>query len=209
MSDWKSAQKWELNWHSNCVNSFHEEEKQLVYAEKMGLVRKPTPKTPYNFDLEGKNILDIGGGAYSLLLKCVDYSMCCVADPLMDKYPEWVILRYKEAFISPLAIKGEDILKHNFGSVVFDEVWIYNVLEHCENPEKVIKNARKLGKIVRLFEWVETRINEGHIHSLSVLDLNKWLGGDGKVELIKRGGAVGKAYYGIFKGDDYASSSSE
>jgi len=70
---WQKAQKWEQEWHKNCVNSLNEEQKQIIYARKMGLVLSPTPKTPFNFDLKGKSILDIGGGPYSLLLKCVNF----------------------------------------------------------------------------------------------------------------------------------------
>ena len=92
--NWKKAQEWEADWHGNCINSLNEEQKQIVYAEKMGLTLSPTPKTPYNFDLNGKSILDIGGGAYSLLLKCVNFTDSYVADPLVNRYPEWVIRRY-------------------------------------------------------------------------------------------------------------------
>jgi SAM-dependent methyltransferase len=199
MNKWEQAQTWEESWHGNCINSFHEEEKQLVYAEKMGLIRTPTPKTPYNFDLQGKSILDIGGGECSLLLKCVNYSNAMVVDPLMSKYPEWVISRYNTANIKTLTSKGEDIKIEDS----FDECWIYNVLEHCENPEKVIKNALRLGNIVRAFEWINTTTNIGHIHSLTEEKLNKWFEGEGKVEDINKNGAVGTAWYGIFKGRHY------
>lgn len=202
-TDWEKAQDWEMAWHDNCINSFHEEEKQLVYAEKMGLVRKPTPKTPVNFDLGGISVLDIGGGAYSLLLKCVNFSEATVADPLMHRYPKWVLERYKELGVTPLSAKGEDL--ENAKPV--DEVWIYNVLEHCEDPYKVVQNAKKLGKIIRFFEWIDTTrgVNVGHIHAFTRDKLNKWLGGEGKVEMFNRSGAVGKGYFGIFLGDNYAS----
>ena len=174
---WERAIAWEQGWWDDCVNTHHEEEKQLVYAEKIGLVRKPTPKTPYNFDFNNESVLDIGGGAVSILLKCVNFSEAIVVDPLLDRHPSWVGERYKAHGIGTVCAKGEDI--GDMGKV-FDNILIYNVLEHCEDPEKIISNARKLGKIIRIFEWVETRVNEGHIHSLSVLDLNRWLDGEGK-----------------------------
>lgn len=206
MNEWQTAQEWEQAWHDNCINSFHEEEKQMVYAEKMGLVKVRTAKSPHNYNLEGKNILDIGGGAYSLLLKCLNIgSYTTVIDPLMNKHPDWVRERYECLGVTPLAMKGEDV-DEAFQDVTFDEVWMYNVLEHVEDPEKIVKNAKKLGKIIRIFEWVDTRVNIGHIHSLSEENLNKWLGGFGKCEVIARGGANGKCYYGIFLGDKYATS---
>lgn len=205
MTDWEKAQNWEHNWHGNCVNSFHEEEKQLVYAEKMGLVKISTPKSPHNFNLENKRILDIGGGAYSLLLKCLNIGAdSFVIDPLMDRHPLWVKERYKSLGINTLSLKGEDI---DSFLPIFDEVWIYNVLEHTEDPEKIIQNAQKISKLIRVFEWLDTRINEGHIHSLSEEKMNFWLQGFGQTEQIARGGAYGKCYYGIFLGEHYATPS--
>lgn len=200
---WEKAQVWEAEWHGKCLNSLNEELKQLVYAEKMGLIPTPTPKTPYNFDLKGKRILDIGGGAYSLLLKCVNYSYgTMVVDPLMVTFPAWVTERYEEAGIEYDALKGEELELEGF-----DEVWIYNVLQHTTEPKKVIENALRAGKVVRIFEWVETGTNIGHLHDLNEKDLNEWLGGEGKVENIDKNNAVGKCYYGVFKGNNYETSS--
>lgn len=217
MTEWEKAQAWELNWHDNCINSLYEEEKQIVYAEKMGLIRTPNSKTPYVFDLKGASVLDIGGGAYSLLLKCINFhDMTFVTDPLMDKYPEWVKKRYESVGISTLNYKGEDVIKYGFYSCkdketkklepfVFDMCLIYNVLEHCEDPKKVIENALNMSKEVRIFEWINTSlgVNNGHIHSFTEQQLNEYLGGEGKTEMIKRGGAMGKGYWGIFRGKHY------
>jgi 2-polyprenyl-3-methyl-5-hydroxy-6-metoxy-1,4-benzoquinol methylase len=208
MNEWQKAQDWEQAWHDNCINSFHEEEKQMVYAEKMGLIKVSTAKSPHNYNLENKKILDIGGGGYSLLLKCLNIGEgSIVSDPLMSKHPDWVRQRYLSLGVIPAAFKGEDLVD-NLNGFIFDEVWLYNVLEHVENPEKIISNAKKLGKVIRIFEWLDTRINVGHIHSLEEVSLNNWLDGYGKVENIARGGANGKCYYGLFLGDHYVAPSS-
>ena len=81
----------------------------------------------------------------------------------------------------------------------FDEAWIYNVLQHTENPKKVIENAQRVANTIRIFEWVNTGINIGHIHNLTESKLNEWLGGYGKVETFNgQWNCYGKAYYGIF-----------
>lgn len=195
---WKKAQKWEREWHGSCVNSLGEELKQLTYAEYMGLKRTPNPKTAYSFDLQGKSIVDIGSGPYSLLLKCVNFQGIAV-DPLMASFPGWVKGRYIEHGVFPITAQGEKI--DLIGDT--DEVWIYNVLEHTYDPEKIIKNAKKISKIIRIFEWLDTPPSIGHPQTLRREKLDLWLGGEGKVEEIRRGGAVGRAYYGIFKGDRY------
>lgn len=203
MSDiWEKAQKFEIEWWGDCLNTYGEEEKQLVYAGRMGLKRSPKPGTPYNFDVMGRKILDVGGGVCSLLNKCTGVEVgSLVVDPILKKAPQWVRDRYISVGIIPLGMKAEDI---DTGELVtFDEVWIYNVLQHTEDPALICKNARKLGKIVRIFEWVDTETNEGHPHTLTEKSLNEWLGGEGKTEVLNQNTLRGKCYYGIFKGDSY------
>lgn len=194
---WEEATKWEAEWHGNCVNSLGEEYKQIAYARRMGLKPFHNGKSPFNFNLNGASVLDIGGGPYSLLLKCENRGTCVVADPC--DYPSWVNQRYIMAGITLAKVKGEDLDKVSPGHP-FDEVWIYNCLQHTEDPEKIVQNARKLGKIVRLFEWIETGVADGHLHNLTEEKLNAWLGGTGKVERINENTAVGLCYFGIFIG---------
>lgn len=189
--NWQKAQQWEQSWWGNCVNTYGEETKQLLYAAKMGLKTFHDGKSPFNIDMGGARVLDIGGGPSSLLLKCVNVHGT-VIDPL--PVPEWVKLRYEVADISHLFVRGEDC---DAGG--YDECWIYNVLQHTENPEKVIHNARHAAELIRLFEWIDTPTNEGHPHSLSKDVLDRWLGGEGKVEHLNNvNTCTGKAYYGIF-----------
>jgi hypothetical protein len=195
MQTWKDATNWEAEWHGNCINSYWEETKQLVYAKKMGL--KPemiNGKYPV-YNMNGVSVLDVGGGAYSMLLKCVNVTGV-VIDPC--DYPSWVYKRYEEAGIKVYKEMGETKL-----DIQVDECWVYNCLQHTKNPEMVIKNVLSYCKILRLFEWIENGISEGHLHNLKEKELNKWLGGYGKVDDLNENGCVGKCYNGIFKGDRY------
>lgn len=187
------AQDFEKDWWGTCQNTYGEEEKQLAYAARMGLSFFHNRKSPYNIDLQGRSVLDIGGGPSSLLLKCENSGFTAVVDPC--DYPEWVHQRYEEASISYTKEQGEKIVKPK---ITFDEVWIYNVLQHTESPETIINNAKAAGKIIRIFEWIDTITNQGHPHSLNEKDLNKWLGGEGKTEMLNQTGLYGRCYYGIF-----------
>ena len=189
---WEDDQKWEQNWWGDCLNTWGEEQKQRHYAERMGLVELSNSQFSFYYNLDGKTVLDIGGGPVSLLLKCVNFGVSTVIDPL--PYPDWIAARYKHAQIFYRQQKGEDIEDGNF-----DEVWIYNVLQHVVDPEKIIQNARRAGKIIRLFEWLEIGVAPGHPHNLLEDKMNEWLGGQGKTGFT--GG--GKEYYGIFLGDTY------
>lgn len=189
--NWNEDSIWEKVWWGNCSNTYGEEEKQLVYAEKMGIKTYHNGNSPYNFAVSGK-ILDIGGGPVSMLLKCPN-AQGTVYDPC--DYPDWIADRYHVAGIFYDKRRGEDI-----NQTGFDEVWFYNVLQHTEDPEKICKNALKAGKLVRVFEWIENGISKGHPHNLTEKGLNEWLEGVGKVEKLNTPTCKGLAYYGIFKG---------
>lgn len=194
----KETSDWEKDWWGNCANTLGEEIKQLIYAQKMGLGWYHNGKSPHNINVHGKRILDIGGGPVSMLLKCENLGpTSVVADPC--KYPKWVAARYAEAEIIYLQTKGEELDK--VIDSTFDEVWIYNVLQHVDKPQKIIQNARKLGSLVRIFEWVDQGVTPGHPHNLLSENLNRWLEGEGRIEMLDLPTLKGKAYYGIFPGN--------
>lgn len=195
MDKWKSAQRWEGLWWANCSNTFGEEMKQLLYAQKMGLVQAPDANTPFRFDLKGISVLDVGGGPCSLLLKCVNVRGK-VIDPL--KFPNWVERRYKAAGIGYERTKAEDMRERGW-----DEAWVYNVIQHSDNPQVVIRKMRLAAKVIRIFEWIGTPMNVGHPHTLTEARLNRWLKGEGKIEEIRgQNNCWGQAYYGVFVGKE-------
>lgn len=191
---WDTAQKWEGDWWSTCHNTLGEELKQMLYANRMGLKTFHDGKSPYNIDLEGKSVLDVGGGPVSLLLKCVNFELATVVDPL--EFPNWVMARYALRGIEFSHKKGE-----NLNAEGWDEVWLYNVLQHTEDPVQIIKQVLRAGNLVRVFEWLDTAQNVGHPHSFTHEVLDSLLGGEGRVEtLVGQANCYGKAYYGVFHG---------
>lgn len=146
------------------------------------------------WDFKNETVVDVGGGEQSILLKS-KAKRRVVVDPL--EYPDWIKMRYKEAGIEFLQIRGEDMKFEE----PFDIGLIYNCLQHTENPQKIIQNMRECCKVIRLFEWVEAGITDGHIHDLTEESLNEWLGGYGKVEQLDWYPCP--AYYGLFKGNHF------
>jgi 2-polyprenyl-3-methyl-5-hydroxy-6-metoxy-1,4-benzoquinol methylase len=200
--EWQDHQKWEAEWHGNCVNSFWEETKQIVYANRMGLIPQMIAGKYPVYDMQGKSVLDVGGGPYSLLLKCINVKGS-VIDPA--KYPPWTLARYRAADIWHVRGPAEEMKEYKFMvPAPFDEVWCYNVLQHTISPAKIIKNMYDVAKVVRIFEWIETPPTVGHPHTLHAKDLDLWLKGTGKTEDINEHGCVGKCYYGVFTGAHYA-----
>jgi len=197
MNKYLEAQNHEREWWGNCANTLGEELKQLVYAEKMGLTFQEINEVPFVIDLQGKKVLDIGGGPQSLLLKTINGNRA-VFDPC--DYPDWVAQRYAAAGIHYEKPKAEDIPDEVLDKSV-DEIWIYNVLQHTDSPETIVRKARRIAKTVRIFEWINSEVNAMHPHSLTEEQLNEWLGGVGAVEQLNGiNGCHGKCYYGVFYG---------
>ena len=192
MTNWNKAQTWERDWWGTCQNTYGEEEKQLLYAKRMGLEFFHDRKSPYNIKgMTGVKVVDLGGGPASLLLKCPGV-IGVVVDPL--SVPDWVKGRYNAAGINLYQQPAEQALKG-----MYDEAWIYNCLQHTQDPEKIIRNAQKAAKLIRIFEWLETSVNDGHPYTFTEGGLNDLLTGEGKVELLQgEANFYGKCYYGIF-----------
>lgn len=187
---WTEDQRWERDWWGNCCNTLSEDLKQISYFTRLGFVETKNAKSHFTFDMGGKSVLDIGGGPSSFLLRCINVHGS-VLDPC--DYPHWVRQRYDAAKIWHLQARGEDV-----DDLKVDEVWMYNLLQHVEDPEKIVRNARKMGKLVRCFDWLEQGVLPGHPQNLTEETMNQWFGGTGTVEMIDENGATGKCYYGNF-----------
>ena len=193
---WLEAVEWERRWWGDCANTYDEEIKQLEYASLMGLnqYREVSQGSGQNtqFNLRGKSVLDIGGGPVSLLLKCVNFKRAVVIDPC--KFPAWVVERYKTHNIEFVNKPAEEVALKDF-----DEVWIYNVLQHVADPDEVMWRAKEAGKVVRIFEWVDTGTNVGHPNNLTKDRLDKHF--NGSLQTMKEKGCHGTAYYAVWGKD--------
>lgn len=204
MDKWENAQQHELQFWGDCANTLGEELKQLTYAKHMGLGYISDGNSPYNFYVGGKKIIDIGCGPVSLLLKVKDLKFgSVVLDPLLDQFPGWVLRRCLDSSLTWSNEPGESLLDGGVNKdKYFDEAWIYNVLSHTQDPEKVIKGAKRVAKRLRIFEWLEDRQNEAHIHSITKEQLDEWIGqGGGTAVLDGENECYGRAYFGVFNFD--------
>ena len=178
--------EFEKQYWGDCCNTFDEDQKHYVYADLMGLWRRH-----YAFDVEGSSILDIGGGPASMLLKTVNLLRGLVVDPI--DYPQWTVDRYAMKNIEVRVATGETV-----NETGWDEVWIYNCLQHTEDPGLIIANARKAAPILRIFEWIDIPPHPGHPHTLTESTMNHWIGARGNTVNLATTGCYGRAYYGVF-----------
>jgi 2-polyprenyl-3-methyl-5-hydroxy-6-metoxy-1,4-benzoquinol methylase len=196
--EWLKAQQFEKAWWSSAKNTCGEESKQLVYGKKMGLDMRFNGFDKW-VDVHNQSICDIGGGVTSLLLKARNLAFGLVVEPM--KLPSWAYMRYLDANINLLTQPAETVKLDG----VFDEIWIYNVLQHTQDPKKIVENAKKHAKLIRMFEWLDTPPHDGHPQTLREDELNKWLGGNGRTEILDSDlwNGYNKAYYGVFPTEHY------
>jgi hypothetical protein len=193
MSENHDHEQFERDYWGDCTNTFDEEQKHFVYAAYMEI-----PQSHYGFDVGDKQILDIGGGPVSMLLKCRgDVKGSFVVDPL--NYPDWVMDRYGIKGITYIQDRGEDFTREE-GCESFDEAWIYNCLQHTDDPEKIIKNALDWAPILRIFEWINIPPHEGHPIMLTRALLDEWTGATGRTTALSGQGCYGIAYYNVVQG---------
>lgn len=178
----------EVSYWGNCCNTFDEDQKHYVYADLMGLKIQH-----YSFILSDVKVMDIGGGPSSMLLKSKGIREgSLVVDPI--EYPSWTRDRYSMMGIDVMVDLGENVTQTGF-----DEVWIYNCMQHAIDPEKIIYNAKRAAPVLRLFEWIDIPAHDGHPHELTEDSLNRWIGAQGSTVQLGQQGCYGKAYYGVFQ----------
>jgi hypothetical protein len=208
MDDWSKVNEWERQWWGSCQNTYGEETKQLSYAHYMGLKIEANAQGSPCINAKKQSVLDIGGGPCSLLLKCYNLLHGGVIDPC--EYPDWVEHRYKHAHISYWRMKAEMMPKMSY-PIDGDEVWMYNVLQHVEDPKLVLYNAWNAAKKrLRIFDWIHVPKSDGHPHVLtpdlfySVIPYRTGLhhpgaGTETPAASLAIPGAPGPAFYGVFE----------
>ncbi len=87
-----------------------------------------------------------------------------------------------------------------YGPAVYDEAWIYNVLQHTDDPSLIVKNALSVSRKLRIFEWINIPPCEGHPHMLTEAGLNDWCGSSGDVVPLSYEGCHGLAYVNVVEG---------
>jgi SAM-dependent methyltransferase len=85
-------------------------------------------------------VLDVGSGPISILSfgDQQSYFDLVSVDPLADKYED-LLNKYKFKRSNKLVRGFGEDLTNLFGLNVFDLIWMYNALDHCQNPQLVFK----------------------------------------------------------------------
>jgi hypothetical protein len=158
--------EFEKSFWKDCCHTLTEENKQVVYARHMALGEIANGWLKFS-----GRVMDIGGGPISMLLKCDDVAGSVIVDPI--NYPAWTTARYAAKGIGVWTMRGEDLPDL---TDTYDEVWIYNCLQHVDDPKLIIEKAKHIAPCVRMFEWVNIPAYKGHPQELKTTELREWLG---------------------------------
>lgn len=159
---WEVAQQRERDWWGTEPNPRWQEEigKQQTYARLMGL--------PHDLNMGSKTILDVGCGPVSMLLRATHGGAAGV-DPLLMS--EETKAKFAQAGVALYHAKAEDFKPPKR----FDEAWMYNCLQHVDEPNKVMGMLLQSAGSVRIFEWIDMTPDPSHPHTLRVEQFERWI----------------------------------
>jgi len=150
-----------------------EREQLALYAGLLGI----TPDT-----IAGRSVLDLGCGPAGLTLTYAPNLARAVAvDPLMFAAEDEA--RYARSGVRRVVEPAETFRAPN--AERFDEAWLYNVLQHVMNPERVVETAQAHADTVRLFEWLHVPASVVHPHVLSAPRLDAAFAGWRQVRRVE------------------------
>jgi 2-polyprenyl-3-methyl-5-hydroxy-6-metoxy-1,4-benzoquinol methylase len=179
MNVWENAQKHEADYWGNCLGmtAWGEFCKQEMYGREMGVFAEYGDGHG-ELSMRKRSVLDVGGGPVSMTLRCIDAGPLVVVDRC--EWPSSVRRRYRNYGITFVRAPGEDLGLHDLPILHYDEVWLYNVLQHVADPAKVVTNAvARLSTVgrLRIFEWINIPADDCHPHVLTPDGILNWLHG--------------------------------
>lgn len=121
-----------------------------------------------NPDLKGKSVIEIGPGRIAGLLFCSNFKLSYILEP--TEY-EGVDHLYKRENLLVWKKTAEEI---DLPRV--DEVWLFNLLQHVQDPDLLIEKCKQVAKVIRFFEPVDLPTNLEHPFTFSMDDFKGYFG---------------------------------
>lgn len=153
---WNSAQVDELIDYDYVSVDAYEKTHNIILHNYFGI----DPKK----DLVGKTVIEPGGGSWPAIYFCTGLKRAVNVEPLLDNFPSYVTSKLTERNIELVSMPFEDYSD----DVIFDELWMFNLLTHVITPKGQIDKAKRIAKNIRIFEPLNTAINNEHPHTMTV-----------------------------------------
>jgi hypothetical protein len=155
LSKWDMAQLAERQQHTM--------ETQMAIEHYRKSYRQYFDYVGINSQVGGKIIAEIGPADIPGLYFCQGTENSFVVEPMPSK------------ILPTLGIKVRKTKAERVDYSKVDEVWLFNVLQHVEDPYKIVEKAKK-AKVVRWFEPVDQGTDACHLHNLNHEIFIYWFG---------------------------------
>lgn len=145
---------------------------QPQYMESLSIKNDYFESGDLSLNFNGLKVLDVGGGPSSILLRSNKghcelhdgFSEGVVIDPV--KITEHQKIRYEYFGIRFIQDMAENITNY-YNEKHFDECFIYNCLQHVEDPIKILDGITKVSKKIRIAEPIHIPMDKCHLHTFT------------------------------------------
>lgn len=156
-------------------------------------------------NFSGLKVLDVGGGPVSILLRSNKgysefhdgFDEGVVIDPV--KITDHQRMRYEYFDIKFIQDKAENITNY-YKEKYFDECFIYNCLQHVEDPIKILDGVTQVSKKIRIAEPIYVPTDKCHLHTFTEHYFANYFDKDGwEIEMQNIVNIGSPHYVGIIK----------
>jgi hypothetical protein len=130
-------------------------------------------------DLQGKTVIEIGPARCAGLLYCENFGESYIMEPTVYEG----VQEYYDS-------KGINIIRELYedcDSPDVDEIWMFNLMQHVQDPDALISKAKKHAKVIRFFEPIDLGTNLEHPFTFSEADYRDYFG-----DCVKRYESIGE-----------------
>jgi ubiquinone/menaquinone biosynthesis C-methylase UbiE len=144
---------------------------QDIYMQALGITQDYYYEPDRSLNMSGLNVLDVGGGPASILLRTNNnlpnrphdgLNKGVVIDPVM--ITDHQKMRYDFHDIEFIEDQAENIDKYYSEKGFFDECFIYNCLQHVVDPLKILDKITAVSKRIRIAEPLNVPTDHMHLH---------------------------------------------
>jgi len=181
---WKNANIGESEYWQIFTAEAETLKQQEQYMEALYIKHDYYHAPDTSLNMSNLKALDVGGGPVSILLRTnklrgnqhsgIDVGV--VIDPLI--ITEHQKLRYKYYGLNFIQDQAENINKYFLEKGYFDECFIYNCLQHVENPLKILDRISFVSKKIRIAEPLYIPKDKLHIHTFDENYFNNYFTSD-------------------------------
>lgn len=111
-----------------------------------------------------KSILEVGPALHPALSYVSARKKVCV-EPMFESFEKANKMRFVESGIEVISMPFEEI---DFDDQIFDEIWLFNVLQHVIDPDDILKKSKKIAKLIRFFEPINCGTDVCHPHEFDL-----------------------------------------